>query len=89
MAKKNGKAKAPRKPRAEGNGEKKRSRRDVTIEALRKGVTVPELAAMYKAEFGDGKESTAKLALSKVPRELGRETKKVKDNDRGTVYRWT
>jgi hypothetical protein len=49
-------------------GEGRYSRVQVTLEQLKKGwTTVESLAKAFKAEFGDGKESTARLAISKVP----------------------
>ena len=46
-----------------------RNRRDATIEAMRRpgGVTVTELTALFKAEFGNGKRSTARQAIYKAP----------------------
>lgn len=88
VAKKEKTKRTPRAKAANGNGAKRRTRIDITIEALRKGVTVDELAAAYKDELGNGKVSTARLALSKVPKAQGREIKKKKVEDRGTVYSW-
>ena len=46
-----------------------RSRVDATIDAMRRpeGVTVTELVALFEAEFGNGKRSTAKQAIYKAP----------------------
>lgn len=75
---------APKKARRS-----KRSRVEVTKELLHRieGCTVEELVAAFEAEFGNGNPSTARQALSKVPKQLGFKIKRVREEGRGSVYR--
>ena len=68
--------------------EKRRSRGDVTHEMLsrKEGTSIAELTSAFAKEFGDGKEITARLALSKVPKARGYTTVKRTDEKRGTVW---
>lgn len=68
----------------------KRTRADITHEMLNRksGVTVVELTEAYKKEFdGNGKENTARLALSKVPKERGYKTEKTESEKRGVIFK--
>ncbi len=82
-------AKGKAEKTAKAPTEKKRSRVHVTLEALAHphGVTVEELAAKFEAEFGDGKKSTATMAINKVPKSAGISTTREKVEGRGSVYR--
>ena len=78
---------APCKPKVP----RKRSRVDVTVEAMEReqGVTVDELVALFDAEFGagTGKRSTSSQACHKVPRARGFAVTKQRIEGRGLVYR--
>ena len=66
------------------------NRKHVTKEMLERpeGCTTEELAAAYAREFdGNGKISTAKRALTKVPNKYGFETVRTNEPGRGQVHR--
>ena len=84
------KGKASADAKGKGAPRAQRSRVHVTMELLGRpqGVTVSELVAAYQGEFGDGKVTTARQALVKVPRKFDRKAQRT-DARRGeeAVYR--
>ncbi len=67
-----------------------RSRVDTTIDAMRRpeGVTVTELVALFEAEFGNGKQSTAQQAIYKAPKARGLKPVNTGEERKGkVVYR--
>ena len=89
-------ARTPAKPSVGAGSDKAqprqqaRSRADTTIVAMRRpeGVTVTELVALFEAEFGDGKLSTARQAIYKAPADRGLKHENTGEKRDGeTVYR--
>ena len=69
---------------------RERNRKHVTRELLERpeGCTVSELAEAYAREFdGNGKMSTAKRALDKVPKQYGFDMVRTDEPGRGHVHR--
>jgi len=71
-----------------GNGEARRTRATVTLEMLgrKTGTTAEELVEAFKREFGEGKLTTAHLAIYKAPKAAKKKIVKEKSETRGTVY---
>ena len=81
------KSKRERKPREAGP--RGRARKTLELICQPEGITVPELRDAFEDAFGDGKLTTARQAINKVPKKYNAVVSKVKEDGRGLVYRAT